>query len=393
MKRSALTLVILSVVVAFTAGRAPGEESWEQLIKQVRQVGPKGAGHVEATRAWQSLAAADVDRLTDILAGMDGANLLAINWLRSAAETVAQRQLREGGKLPVEELEQFLADTSHEPRARRLAYELIASVDETARERLIPGLLNDPSLELRRDAVAMALDTARALPESSKQAAIVAFREALSAARDLDQIKEASEALEKMGEKVNLPRHFGFIQRWHVVAPFDNTDKQGFDVPYPPEKEVDLQETYTGKEGAKISWVRHETSDPYGIVDLNAVIAKHKGAIAYAYTEFVADRERDVELRLGCINANKIWLNGELLTANEVYHANMQIDQYKATGRLKKGRNRILLKIAQNEQTEAWAQRWQFQLRVCDQYGTAVLSQDRPLDQTASLPRAFPASR
>ncbi|MBW3596851.1 MAG: hypothetical protein KY475_06190 [Planctomycetes bacterium] len=80
---------------------------------------------------------------------------------------------------------------------------------------------------------------------------------------------------------------------------------------------------------------------------------------------------------LGCINANKVWLNGRLLTSADVYHTNTKIDRYIGRGRLKKGRNEILVKVCQNEQTEDWAQRWQFQLRVCDEYGTAVLSESR----------------
>jgi hypothetical protein len=41
--------------------------------------------------------------------------------------------------------------------------------------------------------------------------------------------------------------------------------------------------------------------------------------------------------------------------------------------------------IAQNEQTEAWAQDWKFQLRVCDDIGTAILSADRtPANTTAA---------
>ena len=384
---SLLVLCLVAGMLAAGVDRAGADERFDRWIEQVRAVGPKAVGHDKARLAWQSISTSPVDQLTDILAGMDGANVLAINWLRAAAETVAQRQLNQGGELPVKDLEKFLGETSHEPRARRLAYELIAGVDETARERLIPSLLNDPSLELRRDAVAMALDEARKLPQDNQRAAIVAYRRTLTAARDLDQIKAASAALEKLGEKVNLPRHFGFVQRWQLVAPFDNTDTQGFAVAYPPEQGVDVEETYTGKDGAKLTLVGHETSDPFGIVDLNTVLGKHKGAIAYAYAEFISDRERDIELRLGCINANKIWLNGKLLSSNVVYHANTQIDQYVATGRLKKGRNQILLKVAQNEQTEPWAQRWQFQLRVCDQYGTAVLSQDRPLDRTALLTR------
>ena len=70
---------------------------------------------------------------------------------------------------------------------------------------------------------------------------------------------------------------------------------------------------------------------------------------------------------------SQVWLNGELLTSNEVYHTNTSIDQYIGRGRLKKGGNAILVKICQNEQTEDWAQRWQFQLRVCDASGSAIL--------------------
>ena len=147
---------------------------------------------------------------------------------------------------------------------------------------------------------------------------------------------------------------------------------------------MDLTQSYKGKDG-EVKWVEHTTTDEYGTVDLNEALAKHKGAIAYAYTEFIAGNNQDVDLRLGCIYANKVWLNGKLLTANHVYHANTQIDQYVGKGLLRKGKNTILLKICQNEQEESWAQRWQFQLRVCDQYGTAILSQDRPQSSTVSL--------
>ena len=143
--------------------------------------------------------------------------------------------------------------------------------------------------------------------------------------------------------------------------------------------------TYQGQDNKNVAWIATVTEDDYGMVDLNKVIDKHKGAIAYAFTEFVAAKEQDVELRYGCINANKIWLNGEQLSSNAIYHTGQYIDQYVGRGRLKKGRNEILLKIAQNEQTENWAQSWQFQLRVCDQIGTAVLAVDRGDVKTAAL--------
>jgi hypothetical protein len=46
---------------------------------------------------------------------------------------------------------------------------------------------------------------------------------------------------------------------------------------------------------------------------------------------------------------------------------------------LKPGENVLLLKVCQNEQDQDWAQRYQFQLRVCDSTGSAV----QPVSTTA----------
>ena len=120
------------------------------------------------------------------------------------------------------------------------------------------------------------------------------------------------------------------------------------------------------------------TADDYGIVDLAQTLKPYKGAITYAYTEFDSDVARPVDLRLGSPNAWKIWLNGELIFGRDEYHRGMRLDQYQVPAKLAKGKNRILIKICQNEQEQRWAQRWQFQLRVCDAVGTAVLSTTRP---------------
>lgn len=382
----AFSFVLPVLLLLSVAPAARGEKvNVGPLLEKLNAVGAKGAGHREAIAAWKTLSTAEAAQLPAILAGMDGAGDLACNWVRAAADAVAQRETKRGGKLPIDALEKFLNETSHAPRARRVAYELIATVDDTAEKRLIPSLLNDPSLELRRDAVAQVLDQAAALlKDEKKDAAALAYRKAFAASRDLDQIKASAEALRKLEQKVDLPTHLGFIMSWKLVGPFDNTDKKGFDAAYEPEKSVDLKAEYDGKLG-KVKWIDYDTKDDYGAVDLTMALDKHKGALTYAYAEFLSDKERPADFRLGCINANKVWLNGELLTANNVYHANTSVDQYIAKGKLKKGRNAILLKICQNEQTEPWAQGWMFQFRVCDQIGTAILSQDRPILQTALL--------
>src|SRR5260221_5653551 len=41
---------------------------------------------------------------------------------------------------------------------------------------------------------------------------------------------------------------------WHYIGPFDNKDNKGFAMAYPPEKEIDLQKTYPGKDGETARW-------------------------------------------------------------------------------------------------------------------------------------------
>ena len=106
-------------------------------------------------------------------------------------------------------------------------------------------------------------------------------------------------------------------------------------------RSVDLQAKLQGQQG-DVTWALHRTNDEYGVVDLNETLGKFKGAVGYAYTTFVAAADTQVDIRLGCINAHKVWINGQLLTANQVYHSGMEIDQYQASCQLKQGKNTIL---------------------------------------------------
>ena len=354
----------------------------DELTATIRNIGSKGEGHVAAQQAWKSLAAQPVSELVAVLDGFHGANQLATNWLRGAVDAIAQTALNESISLPENELQAFVIEHDNATLARLTAYEWLLRVNPKLKESLLPHFLNDSSLELRRDAVESLLQKAKlSASDSQPKTVIDAYRTALNHARDLDQIDEATKQITDLGGKVDLPRHFGFLLDWHVIAPFDNTNAKGLDVDYSPEQDanrlIDSGATHEGKI-PNLKWKSTASEERFGIVDLNGIYPdKYKGAIAYAHTTFESSSAQNVQLRLGCINANKIWLNGKLLTRNNVYHANMMIDQYIVNAPLKKGTNRILLKIAQNEQEESWAQRWEFQLRVCDTNGTAVLAIDR----------------
>ena len=375
------TLLALAVATALPLAEAEAANAkrTKQWLKAVNAVGPEGKGNEKAGKAWQRLSALDAGSITAILAGMKGSNELAENWLRSAVETIADRELKNDGKLPLAALKTFVGETGHNPRARRLAFELIRRVDDAAAEKMIPGLANDPSVELRREAVQRLMaQGAKQLASGKKDAAVKTLGKALNHARDLDQINSISKDLRELGQEVDLPKHFGFLMHWNVVGPFDNTDREGFATVYPPEKGIDLTAEYDGKEG-KVKWTELVSSDEYGMIDINkAYPGNIKEVTAYAYTEFKSKAARPIELRLGCKNAWKVWLNGKLLFGRDEYHRGMRIDQYRLRGELKAGANTILVKACQNEQKESWTKEWQFQLRACDATGTAVLAENRP---------------
>jgi hypothetical protein len=358
------------------AAAAPAESpppSPSDLAAQIKKVGREGAGNPAAAAAWKRLVAIGPDALLSILTSMDEADVVAANWLRTAADAVADAALRDKKPLPLKELEAFVNDVKHASSARRLAYELIVRADATAPGRLLPGMLTDPSPELRRDAVAAAIKrAAELLAKDDKDAAMTAYQKALTGACDEDQVDEIAKALEKLGAPIDLAAHFGFLREWRLVAPFDNTEGAGFPAVYPPERGVDLAAKYKGKKEAEVSWKEFTTKDNYGNVDLNKAVGKQKGVVAYAFAVVDSPAERPVEVRAGSWNAVRIFLNGKEICQRDEYHHGMRLDQYIGRGVLKAGRNEILIKVCQNEQTEAWAQEWKFQARLCDATGAAV---------------------
>jgi hypothetical protein len=354
------------------AGSAAGADI-KALLERIKQVGKEGKGNVETARAWRELVKCGPDALTAILSALDDARPTSANWLRSAVETIVDRALAGSGKLSVAKLETFVKDTRHTGPVRRLAYECLLKVDKTAEARLIPGMLNDPGGELRRDAVALVIGRAdKAYEGKDKTAAIAAYRKALTAARDRDQVEHVAKRLKELGVSVDLTTHFGFITRWLVIGPFDNTGGAGFKKAFPPEKKVDLSAACKGKKDKDLRWIEHQTALAYGLVDLNKALGKNLGATAYGLALVDSPKERPVQIRVGSNNAIKLFLNGREIYFREEYHHGMQMDQHVGSGILKAGRNAILIKVCQNEQPDDWAQTWSFQLRVCDDIGGAV---------------------
>lgn len=391
MFRSALICFVAAGLATGLAAAGTVRPELASAMKAILAVGPEGKGNEEAGKAWRVLAQSAPDEIEFLFASLDGASPVQANYLRSAIEVAMGKTGPAQRDQAAALLRKVLLDRSHAAPSRNLAYEVMGSLVPGSREALLPGMLEDPSEFLRRDAVQQLLEQATAAGSQADPAkARPLLEEALQHARDVEQVRDIAQRLEKMGSPVDLPRHFGFLTHWQVIGPFDNTKREGFARVEPPETDPDLGKTHPGKQGP-VAWKAWASGDPFGKVDFNEALSMEKEVLAYAQAEFESDTARDVEFRLGTKNAWKLWLNGKLLFERDEYHRGQKIDQYRIKASLQPGKNLILMKACQDEQTQAWTVEWEFQLRVCDATGTAVLAKNRLPTPPRQAPRRRPA--
>jgi len=361
MKKTVLGLVMLGLCHLATPSMSFAEVTPQQL-EPFRKVQPSDeAGVAQASKLARELAARnDLQSLTALRA-MKGASSLGKNWLVGLANAAQNR--RPASKA---ELEAFLVKSEEDAEARYTVFRWLTDGNAEARKQWLTGMIEDSSPEIRFEAIALALE-----PSDLTEARL---RQLLDAARQPEQVTAIIERLDKLGVKIDQAKHFGFLTEWKLIGPFDNVGSDKFGTAYPVEADFvagKLSESYPGKVGA-VSWVSESSDSPEGLVDLAKIYNNEKGCIVYGVAEVNSPADVECQLRVGCINAQKVWVNGQLVIANEVYHTGMQVDQYVAPIKLKAGSNRILIKVCQNEQKEAWAQRYIFQARICDSTGKAL---------------------
>jgi hypothetical protein len=374
-KRICKTLAPLLIVVAAAAARA---DEIDDLLAAVARVKVTGEGSAEARAAAERLGQGEPGTLPRLLAAMDGANAVAVNWYRTAYEQIVARELaRPQPQLPIADLQTYVKDGRHNGRARRLVLELLDRQTPQFGRELLPRLLDDP--EFRGDAVELALAAGdKAKAAAGKSAAIEAYRRAFRHARDSSQVVRAAQSLRALGETVSIIDHLGFVIDWYVLGPFDAPEFTGFDQAFPPQEKpgepIDLKATCTGQGGKPIGWRRHETSDTLGQLNLIQAIASTKEAVGYAYTEVVSPREQRVELRCGADDNLTVWLNGEKVLARRQWLNGTRLDRFIAPVTLREGRNIVLVKICQGPQHKnpEVPNNWSLQLRFCNAGGAGV---------------------
>ena len=84
---------------------------------------------------------------------------------------------------------------------------------------------------------------------------------------------------------------------WRYIGPFDNAGNQGFDAVYPPEKGIDLDKTYTGKDGQPVAWTKFKDFQIGSVVNLK-LFKQSDDCVIYLYHEIEVDNATTLPVSL-----------------------------------------------------------------------------------------------
>jgi cellulose synthase operon protein C len=173
-------------------------------------------------------------------------------------------------------------------------------------------------------------------------------------------------------------RHLGFLRGWWIAGPFDNEGRAGFERAFPPEAGVDLAARFPGK-SREVGWRELPPELSWsGIAAVGTFVRPQNEAVVYALAVPRIDRERRVRLWVGASGAFRVWVNGVKVLEDAAYHP-ARLDQAAVEVTLRKGPNRILVKLAQDQGEMTLA------VRLTDPSGAAVETTPAPMPPIPTL--------
>ncbi len=185
----------------------------------------------------------------------------------------------------------------------------------------------------------------------------------------LESAEEAAKVLRELGVQVDLARRTGFITHWWMIGPFPNKKKSAWDKAFFPEREIELTKTYEFG-GKPMRWQAHHTGHVQGVVDLKRLFDPHDHVAAYAYAEVTVPQAQHVLLKMGSDDDIVCWLNDERIHGKKIDRG-IFVDDDVVEAKLKRGTNRILLKILQG------GGGWGYCLRITDRENRALKFEQR----------------
>lgn len=171
---------------------------------------------------------------------------------------------------------------------------------------------------------------------------------------------------ENYEEADNLIKQDSFILDYLVLGPFPNENKNGFDEVFEPEKDLDLNKVYIGKENREITFRTLPKRKYFSNIILNDFVDPSENSVVYLVSFIKSDVEQDCVLRVSFSGAFKIFLNSDEVGSVSNYNI-PTFDQYSFPVKFSQGFNLLLIKCCVADENS-----WQFRIRVTDSKGNPI---------------------
>ena len=206
--------------------------------------------------------------------------------------------------------------------------------------------------------------------------ALAMLGEALSGSDTIrrEAVAEALGSIAPDNGVANVASRQGYVSKWMVLGTFLNDkEHKAFAEELEPEKSIDFEKTYPSKyvwalqgnqrrDGEKaierdIGWSEASVNKTNGMLLMGPLLPPPGTfSIAYAVSDFTYSKDQELFLTLDGDDAFKVWLNGEKIAEAIAPYLHRQscvatLENIKI--KLKKGKNRILIKSA-NIENEWW---------------------------------------
>lgn len=250
--------------------------------------------------------------------------------LRAAVRLIDQGHSLDDSK--VRQLRQVM-QAAERADEKRPVLAALAKIQTPAAMDLACEHVSDASL--RAEAAQATVQIARAISGAEPGKVIAALKVVAAAPVSAERKEQAAALL------LDVASVQSYLKQWQVAGPYMQQGQdhaQLFDIPFAPEKA-----------GADVEWkaiaVRPEGNHP-AYVDLLAAFGGEQ-RVAYLRTQFEADESKTATLEIFSDDGVKTWLNGQVVHANNIARPIMpDPDRVRVT--LKKGANRLMLKVTQN---------------------------------------------
>ncbi len=249
-----------------------------------------------------------------------------------------------------------LAEAAREEEGQRFK-DLTALMRQAAEEERPQEERQDGQRQVSPDGRPDIKDLTRETAEKGK-AALPLFRQHDDHGR-LAGLPNLEDAEYVFGRKIvedGRPAEWMFLDTWYIIGPFPNPFRANLDRKFPPETVIDLDATYTGKDGREVRWVFHQEGSwtvlpPQG----------EEYAIFYAFTEVYVERPMDLWVAIGSDDKGHVWLNDQPIWISGDRLKGWRVDEGFRKVHFRRGVNRVLYRIE-----NGWLQ-VSFSLGICTQ--------------------------